>query len=148
MPATTTDINGDDCNTSEKITSKLDENFKMNGLILNDLDMLEHMDRTGKQIKLPRKTEEGAFSDNIASKEQFNCIFKHIDDTIRSMGQELFDGNISAKPLKGIKDGCGYCPYNSVCCFETGDKCNYKNALKPKEVYEKLGLEDNSNEQC
>ncbi len=146
MPSTTTDINGDKFTDSEKITAEMDKNFRMNGLVLNDMDVLSHMDRTGKFIKLPKKFEEGMYSDNVATEEQFNCIFKHIDDTIRSMGQKLYEGNVAAAPLKGIKDGCAYCPYSSVCCFDYSFDYRYKEKLAAKDVYKKLGMEDKDNE--
>ncbi|MGN0489703.1 MAG: PD-(D/E)XK nuclease family protein [Ruminococcus sp.] len=146
MPSTTTDISGDKFTEPEKITAEMDKNFRMNGLVLNDMEVLSHMDRTGKLIKLPRKIDEGMYSDNVATMEQFNCIFKHIDETIRSMGQELYKGNVAASPLKGIKDGCAYCPYNSVCCFDYNSDYRYKEKLTAKDVYQKIKKEDKDNE--
>lgn len=141
MPSTTADIDGDSITTDEKITAEMDKNFKMNGLILNDEEVINHMDRSGKFIKLPRTIKNGIFSNNVATREQFDYIFKHIDETIISMGNSLFEGKIEAQPLKGIKDGCAYCPYGSVCCFKHGDKYRFKQALDIPDIYKSLGME-------
>ncbi len=140
MPSAAKDIDGDKYKTDDKITAKIDQNFRMNGLILNDSDVMEHMDRLGKFIKFSKNIE-----DSVASIEQFNTIFKHIDDTIRKMGNELFNGNIQATPLKGFIDGCAYCPYDSVCCHTYDDKYKYVSDASPNQVYNELKKGDEHN---
>lgn len=142
MPSFTNEISADKSATDEYIKKELDKNFKMNGLILNDSQVINHMDRNGTFIKLPRKIEEGVFSENLATTEQFELIFEHIDETIRSMGAELLKGNIQAKPAKGEINGCEYCPYDSVCCRKSGDDYKFTDKLSPTRVYEKLGKEE------
>lgn len=138
MPSAAKDIDGDKYNTDEKISSQLDQNFRMNGLVLNDSDVLNHMDRLGKFIKLSKKTEDGQYSDTLASVEQFNLIFKHLDDTVKHMGKELLNGNIEALPIKGIADGCAYCPYDSVCLHTYEDDYKFRSDATAKDVYTKL----------
>lgn len=145
MPSAAKDIDGDKYKSDDKITAQIDSNFRMNGLILNEPDVIEHMDRLGKFIKISRKVEDGKYSDTVASFEQFNSIFKHIDDTIREMGIKLFNGNIPATPLKGVVDGCAYCPYDSVCCHTYEDKYKFVSDASPKQVYEILGKGDEHN---
>ncbi len=143
MPSAAKDIDGDKYTTDEKITSQLDSNFKMNGLVLNDENVLSHMDRLGKFIKLSKKVEEGKYSDTFASSEQFKVIFKHIDDVVKSMGKELLDGKISASPIKGVADGCAYCPFDSICLYTYGDDYRFKTEASPKQVYTTLEGDEN-----
>lgn len=138
MPSAAKDIDGDKYSTEEKVVSQLDSNFKMNGLVLNDEDVINHMDRLGKFIKLSKKLEDGKYSDTVASSEQFNLIFKHIDDVVRNMGEELLNGRIKAAPIKGAADGCAYCPYDSVCLHTYEDDYRYKTEASAKEVYKEL----------
>lgn len=145
MPSAAKDIDGDKYPTDEKINAQIDSHFRMNGLVLSDSDVLEHMDRLGKFIKLSKKLEDGKYSDTTASKEQFNIIFKHIDDVVRSMGEELLGGNIEAKPIKGVVDGCAYCPYDSVCLHTYEDDYKYRTEASAKEVYTKLEKGDETN---
>lgn len=142
MPSAAKDIDGDKFTTPESITAQLDKDFRMNGLVLNDEEVLEHMDRLGKFIKFSRKLEDGKYSDTLASAEQFNIIFKHLDDTVKSMGKELLNGNIAAVPVKGIVDGCAYCPYDSVCLHTYEDDYKFRSDATAKQVYTKLGEGD------
>lgn len=138
MPSAAKDIDGDKYSTDEKVISQLDSNFRMNGLVLNDSDVLNHMDKSGKFIKLSKKLEDGKYSDTAADFEQFNIIFKHLDDTVKSMGKELLKGNIEALPLKGVADGCAYCPYDSVCLHTYEDDYKFRQKFSAKDVYTKL----------
>lgn len=145
MPSLTSDIKAEELVKKDDLEKKLDKNFQMDGLVLNDEDVVGHMDKHGKMVKLG-KIQEGEFSNNVATTEQFNCIFSHIDNTIREMGKELLEGNVAVDPIKGIVDGCSYCPYDSVCCFKYGDKYRYRGDVTPKEVYEEMGKEKKGNE--
>ena len=142
MPSAAKDIDGDKYNDGEKVLSQLDSNFKMNGLILNDEKVLNHMDRLGKFIKMSKKLEDGKYSDTLASSEQFKLIFNHIDDVVRNMGKELLNGNINASPIKGVADGCAYCPYNSVCLHTYDDDYRFKTEASAKEVFKEIGDEN------
>lgn len=142
MPSLTTDVKAEDIVKEDDIVKMLDKNFIMDGLVLNDDEVLAHMDKQGKMIKLG-KMKNGEFSNNVATAQQFNCIFNHIDNTIKEMGKALLEGDVSVDPIKGAVDGCSYCPYDSVCCFKYGDKYRFKENLSPKEVYEEMGKEDN-----
>lgn len=141
MPSFTNEISADKSVTEEYLTKELDKNFKMNGLILNDSEVINRMDRNGNFIKLPRKIQEGIFSENLATKEQFEHIFSHIDQTVKSMCEQLLNGEVTAKPAKGEINGCQYCPYDSICCRRVGDSYKYTDKLSPKKVYEKMGME-------
>lgn len=138
MPSAVKDIDGDKYTTEDKIASQLDQNFRMNGLVLNDAEVIEHMDKLGKFIKLSKKTQDGMYSDTVASFEQFQQIFKHLDYTVRKMGEELLSGNIQANPVKGAVDGCAYCPFDSVCCHTYDDDYKFIKDLTPKELYKEI----------
>ena len=144
MPSAAKDIDGDKYSTGEKVLSQLDSNFRMNGLVLNEPDVINHMDRIGKFIKLSKNTKEGQYSDTCAGIEQFNLIFKHLDETVKSMAKELLNGNVEAKPIKGVADGCAYCPYDSVCLRSYEDKYKFRNKASAKEVYQKLEKGDDT----
>lgn len=141
MPSFTNEISADKNITEEVIQKELDKNFKMNGLILNNPEIIDSMDRNGTFIKLGRKAKEAAFSENLATSEQFERIFQHIDDTIKGMAENLLSGKIPAKPTRGEINGCAYCPYDSICRFEPGNDCKFTEKLSADDVYKKLGME-------
>lgn len=145
MPSAAKTIDGIKFTTVDKITEERDKNFRMNGLMLNDASVLNHMDRDQKHIKVAKKKKGEDHSESLADREQFELIFKHIDDTIRSMGKRLLDGCAEAKPVKGIVDGCAYCPYDSVCCREYGDDYSFCDKASASEVYSSISGEEDTN---
>lgn len=112
-------------NTDEdKIREKLESKLKMNGLVLNDISVVEGMDKSGSGIYIPVKVKSGLpySSKSLVDLEQMGKIFKSIDKTITDMAENLYSGNISAVPVKGKHhDGCQYCPYDSVCNYVDGE---------------------------
>lgn len=111
-----------------QIKKKLESNLKMNGLVINDVDVVEGMDKTGTGKYIPVSIKSGLpySSKSLASLEQIGSIFSSIDDNIKKMAENLYDGNISAVPIKGKKhNGCEYCLYDAVCNYREG-KSKYK----------------------
>ena len=149
MPAAAPAIDGDKLKTDEEAAAFVDGKMAMNGLILNDAELLHHMDRDGSFIKQGKKPIEGKYSDTYADKDQMQLVFRHIDNTIREMGLELLGGNVEVKPLKGITNGCAYCPFDSVCLRSEGDAYRFGRTENAKTVYETLEKEGaDSDEQC
>lgn len=145
MPSKTETIDGRKYPTEEAVRKQMDSNFRMNGLILNDPDVIEKMDHSGKNIKLTRKAKDDDHSQSVADKDEMRLIFAHIDETVREMGKNLQDGRIAAVPLKGIADGCAYCPYDSVCCREGGAQ-RYGTPKNVTTVYDTIRKELNEDE--
>ena len=147
MPSTLEPINAEKYKTEEKIKSKLDDNFRMNGLVLSDGEVLQHMDRAGRFIRFSKSMEDGRYSNSVASGEQFKMIFEHIDKVIREMGENLQQGFINAEPIKGAVDGCAFCPYDSVCLHTYEDDYRFRKIANPKEVYTTLERESEGDDE-
>lgn len=128
-----------------KIDKKLTSNLRMNGLVLNDIEVVEGMDKTGSGKYIPVSIKSGipTSSKSLASLEQMGHIFNKIDEIITKMAEDLYNGEISAKPIKGKNhNGCEYCLYSSVCNYKNGKgKYKYAENFSAKEVMEKLNAE-------
>ena len=124
--------------TDEQIEQEIKKKFKMNGLILADINVVKMMDKkleNGASDSVPVYLDkEGNISNSKSStvtKEQFNLLQKYVKKTIKEISKELYDGNIDLKPyfnLKNKKTPCDYCEYKAVCQFDTslcGNKYNY-----------------------
>lgn len=124
--------------SDEKIEEEIKKKFKMNGLILADINVVKMMDKkleNGQSDTIPVYLDkEGNISNSkssVINKEQFNLLQKYVKKTIKDIGKELYDGNIELKPylnVKNKKKPCDYCEYKSVCQFDTnlcGNKYNY-----------------------
>ncbi len=142
MPAVVPNISADGLD-EEQIKKKISDDFKMNGLLLDDVRVIKGMDKTEGAKYIPVKIKNGSSvkSDSLATLAEFGRIFKKLNDTVASMGEKLFGGDIAAAPLKGGTDACEYCPYDSVCGYRQSPSVKvYK--MKNDEVFQKLDEED------
>lgn len=126
MPATVKSVSADDSFTAEKIETEIDKNLKMNGLLLDDITVIKGMDKSEKGRYIPVAIKAGVpySKTSLATLEQFGEIFKKLDMTVISMGNDLFSGKIEASPSTGSADACKYCPYDSVCGYRMSEPRN------------------------
>lgn len=98
------------------------QHYKMNGLILNDDNIIGAMDSVGKFIPISYN-KDGSPSkksyDSLASLEELSKIDKYIESLIKRMAKELHNGKISAFPME---DACKYCDYSSICARDESTK--------------------------
>ena len=114
----------------------------MNGILLDDVKVIRGMDKSelGKYIPVKIKLDTPVSDRSLANIAQFGEIFKKLDATIISMGQELYSGNIPASPAKGAHDACEYCPYDSVCAYRMSEARNTFD-VDNKEVFKQIEKE-------
>ena len=126
MPATVPVISSQTELSDDKINSEIDKELKMNGLLLDDVDVIRGMDKSeaGKYIPVKIKLDTPVSERSIANLEQFGKIFKKLEHTVASMGKDLYKGRIQASPAKGAHDACEYCPYDSVCAYRMSNPIN------------------------
>lgn len=126
MPATVPVISSQTELSDDKINSEIDKELKMNGLLLDDVDVIRGMDKSeaGKYIPVKIKLDTPVSERSIANLEQFGKIFKKLEHTVASMGKDLYQGRIQASPAKGAHDACEYCPYDSVCAYRMSNPIN------------------------
>lgn len=113
--------------TEEQIQEELKKQFRMNGMILADINVIKMMDK---------KLEKGASNivpvtfdkdgnimqsrSNVITKEQFTLLQSKVKKIIKQISKEILEGNIEIKPTynKSKKEeACKYCEYKSICCF-------------------------------
>ena len=99
-------------------------NFRMNGLLIDDKEILSAMEKDIRGIFIPAKMgskgELEKRSSSVISLEQYGRLFSYIDKKLVNMAQSLLEGKIERKPVKGTKDACRYCDYKNACGFEKG----------------------------
>lgn len=141
MPAVVPNISADALD-EQQIAKKIAAEFKMNGLLLDDVRVIKGMDKTEEAAYIPVKIKNGSCvsSDSLATLEQFGKIFQKLNDTISQMGEKLFGGDIAAAPLKGGTDACQYCPYDSVCGYRRSDPVSVFR-MNNEEVFKRMDEE-------
>lgn len=123
--------------TEEEIEKEIRKKFKMQGLILADVDVVKGMDRNlekGASERIPAYLDkDGNLSkskSSAASKVQFEYLQKYMNKIIKQIAGEILSGNIELKPyynVKNKKTPCEYCEYKPICNFnKNGCKNEYR----------------------
>ena len=131
------------------IQDKIASELKLDGISLDDVKVLKHLDanlfdqNVSNVIQVKIKSD-GAFSKDskIMPIEAFEGMIKHVEDTIRTIGDELLEGKIDVSPCKtGGFISCQYCDFKSLCQFDRhfeGNTYRTIKSLSNEEVIEKL----------
>ncbi len=116
--------------TEEEIEQKLREHFRMNGLVLAEMNIINMMDNKLKDGEksdvIPVKIKKDGTMDKtskVVSRKEFEILQKYVKSTLAQISKEILDGNIDIKPYYNVKTKrkpCEYCKYNSICNFKKG----------------------------
>lgn len=93
---------------------------RMNGLLLDEPEVLRAMERDGRGVYIPveygKRDGLPKKSAPLAGRADFEALRLHIRRLLREMGNTLHKGDIAADPLDGRDSGaCKYCDFRSVC---------------------------------
>ena len=129
-------------NTSDmEIEDKHSKAVRRNGLMLNDLKVIEAMENSEIKKFLPISYQKTGMklSDNFINQFQINLLSKHVDNMLKRAVKEISNGNIKCAPyFRSMNDNaCEYCEYRAVCAFDTeqGDIPRYIQSIKSKDVW-------------
>jgi ATP-dependent helicase/nuclease subunit B len=123
--------------TDEEREEEILNKLKMDGLVLEDLNVIQLLDNSfDKQSKIiPVKfKKDGGFAagSSVASYDKFQDLKGFIDHKLYTIGDELIHGHVEIKPYAyKNKKACDYCPYASVCQFDSMLSDNDYHQLKP-----------------
>jgi len=137
--------------SEEEIEDKIRKKFKMQGLILADVDVVKMMDtnlETGASDVVPAYIgKEGNLSSTRSSsvnRKQFEYLQKYTNKLIAEISKEILSGNIDINPYYNVKNKrtpCEYCDYKCICNFNGAD-CkngyNYINNVEKETILEMM----------
>lgn len=113
--------------TDDEIKEELKKQFRMNGMILADINIIKKMDKTlekGASRSIPVYLDkDGNISkgrSNTITKDEFTILQRTAEKVIKQIAKEILDGNIDIKPTYNKKtktEACKYCAYKSICRF-------------------------------
>lgn len=125
--------------TDSEIEKRITKSLRMNGLLLDNLEMVKEMDseieKSSDIIPVTIK-KDGTISksqSSVATLEQFQLLRKYVKDTIEELCEQILEGNIDINPCKKKnKNSCEYCIYTAICQFDTSIKDNKYRILQDK----------------
>lgn len=144
-------ISGKSRMSDEDLEEEIFKRYKMKGLLINKERVVQMMDtslESGGSDVIPAKLKkDGDFTANskVAGKETFSTLQEHIHRLMYKAGFDITSGAVHLNPYqRKQKAACTYCPFLSVCQFDTSlETNNFRrlSELKEEEVLEKLSSE-------
>ena len=133
--------------SEEAVAEQRLKNGRMNGMILEDSDVIKGMEEScaGRFINASID-ENGVMKGTLLSLDGFFRLHKKIDSMLEEMGTALHNGEIAALPVLASEDKapCVYCDYKDICRRCSGDEHRTPLGLKHDKAVELLkGSEDN-----
>lgn len=145
--------------TEEEIEEKIREHFRMNGLVLAEMNIINMMDNKLKDGEksdiIPVKIKKDGTMDKtskVVSRKEFEILQKYVKNTLAQISKEILDGNIEIKPYYNVKNKrkpCEYCKYNSICNFKKGfcgNDYNYIDNMEKEYILECMKGDINESE--
>lgn len=123
-----------------EMTKTEKEEYRMKGMVLNNLDVINAMEHGMGGVLIPSKLDKsGSASGNVISLKSLHKLKNYIDSEIKDMAKSLYDGEIDAIPTDGA---CDYCDYKTVCKRESGGKIRELQKYSFNDALTVLGGED------
>ena len=130
----------------ENTEKRLDEGYRLVGIVLDDERLIEAMDSrmsdgdTAASDVIPikpggsGKAYKPAAGGHLLDREEFRELMEQVDLQVKRICSEICSGEISIKPKKERKQilgehktACRYCSYRSICMFdEAFEGCSYQ----------------------
>ena len=138
----------------DAVQKALDKELRRIGLVLDDGDLLETMERGESFRFLPvERRKQGGFTaaSCVASAEQMGRLLRKTEESLRRIAREIADGDIEATPYRTGRDDspCRFCDFREACHFDPTlkkDKLRFLPAESPARVHEILQEEEERKE--
>ena len=122
----------------EKIKEEIRKKFRMNGLVLANINVIKMMDTSlneGASSIIPvTLKKDGEISESKSSsikEDEFEKLQEQVKDVIKQIGNEILSGKIDINPYNyNNHTGCDYCEYKSICNFNPNLKNNKYNYIR------------------
>lgn len=118
-------VEGNGNESEEEIRRAVLEQLKPNGLVNESEEIYRAMDTefAGNSPVIPVALKaDGSLkaTSKTASTEAFYAMSEHVNRTIVEAGGRILAGDVSVRPYElSNRTGCDYCPYHTVCGFDT-----------------------------
>jgi len=136
--------------TEAEVQKALDKELRRIGLVLDDSDLLEAMEKGGTFRFLPvDRRKDGSFTaaSCVASATQMGRLLRKTEDSLRQIARQIASGDIEATPYRTGRDDtpCRFCDFKEACHFDPTlkkDKLRFLPVESPARVHEILKEEE------
>ncbi|KRO00540.1 PD-(D/E)XK nuclease family protein [Companilactobacillus kimchiensis] len=108
--------------SSVPVEQKILNKFKLQGLLLNDEELLDNFDkdaRTAKDIRTARSPVVSFGKNDVIDDKQMAMILKYNDHLIRNAGEKIYSGKLNLNPYRYQKlTALQYSDYRSIFEFD------------------------------
>lgn len=135
---------------AEQAEEEILKELRPDGLVNSDPEVLKHLDHTGSKSSMAApfgRNKDGSISktSRAASNEEFRLLSFYTRKKTKELKEEILGGNTGKTPFElGMRTGCDYCPYHTICGFdEKIEGCDYRSlvAKKREEIFRMIAME-------
>jgi len=121
--------------SAEEMTKAVQEQFKMVGLFLDDVDFFEAMDEEKKTMVFKAGSPGMKLTE-----EEFVCLLSNVRAKVISLAEAITQGDIAVTPIElANHTPCTYCDYKALCQIdEEVYQDNYRRIYPDNETYRAL----------
>jgi ATP-dependent helicase/DNAse subunit B len=104
------------------VEDQLRKLFRLKGITLYDVEVIEAMDSGETACVLPPLVQQGGELRKDAhalSMNQMAALIDHARQEATRLAQELLDGETAISPMRDGMAACDMCDYQSVCHFDS-----------------------------
>lgn len=124
-------VSGEKITSIEELNKEIFKQFKMQGLLLEDLEAIQLMDNSltsgSSQVVPVELKKDGNLSkrSSAISKENFEHIQGYVRTLYQHSGNRIISGEVNIAPYQmGEETPCRFCPFKSVCQFDQSFESN------------------------
>ena len=133
-----------------QVQKNLDRELRRIGLVLDDDDLLETMEKGGSFRFLPvERKKDGSFTaaSCVASAAQMGRLLRKTESCLRRIARQIAEGDIEATPYRAGREDtpCRYCDFKDACHFDPTlkkDKLRFLPVESPARVHAILEEEE------
>ena len=111
-----------DSDLTELVEDQLRKLFRLKGITLYDVEVIEAMDSGETACVIPPLVQQGGELRKDAhalSMQQMSALMEHAREEATRLAQELLDGKTAISPMRDGMAACEMCDYQSVCHFDS-----------------------------
>lgn len=142
MPSSGRFSRGERDTAQDRVEADLRSQYRMSGMVLDDLEVIEAMELGVQGRYIPVKLKKDGSYDSassVATAAQLGRIRQRLERNITEMAELLHQGAIGAVPSnREGRSPCDYCDYRSVCGREENWPERTVVKMKNAEVFERL----------